>query len=69
MQVKKNQKRRKKEKKIIIHLHVRTYVPSYPNNPQPSQTFAVKASEDIIRRSMMRFDAPYPMRQSLSISP
>lgn len=43
--------------------------PSYPNNPQPSHTFAVKASDDIMSLSMIKLDAPYPIRQSRSISP
>lgn len=43
--------------------------PSYPNNPQPSHTLAVNASDDIMSLSMIKFDAPYPIRQSRSISP
>lgn len=43
--------------------------PSYPNNPQPSHTLAVKASDDIMSLSMIKLDAPYPIRQSRSISP
>jgi hypothetical protein len=43
--------------------------PSYPNNPQPSHTLAVNASDDIMSLSMIKLDAPYPIKQSRSISP
>mmetsp|Transcript_30761 Transcript_30761/g.99870 ORF Transcript_30761/g.99870 Transcript_30761/m.99870 type:complete len:80 (+) Transcript_30761:249-488(+) len=50
-------------------MHGMDWTVEYPRRPQPSQTYTSNWSEEIMSLSVIRFAAPYDMRQSRSISP
>ena len=54
---------------IFLELLQYVHHPLYPISPQSSQAFTSNLSEEIMSRSSSSWVAPYPMRQSLSISP
>ena len=54
---------------IFLELLQYVHHPLYPIRPQSSQAFTSNLSEDIMSRSNSSWVAPYPIRQSLSISP
>ena len=54
---------------IFFELLQYVHHPLYPIRPQSSQAFTSNLSEEIMSRSKSSWVAPYPIRQSLSISP